>query len=105
MRILGQTCRTAVLYHPTRFNYHDPLEAAGLPHIVGYAEKGGPFVKPPHPLKQISTLRAVQTAKRLIENDEPCCRSDQGTPQADALSLPAGEQPSALAQDGLEPIG
>src|SRR5579862_1322395 len=60
---------------------------------------------PARPLEQQAALVYVESAKWLVQNDQPDVRAQQSARQADSLSFSARDQAAAFTERSLERIG
>src|SRR5262245_47892316 len=57
------------------------------------------------PSEQLSSLLAIETTKRFIENDELHTRPEHSSPETHSLSFTTGDQSPSLAERCLQTVG
>jgi hypothetical protein len=82
-----------------------PLKRLRRAHVVGNAEQGGFLPQAARACQQLPPLLTVEPTERLIQNHQPHPRPEQRPPQPHPLPFPTGDQPSPLAEQGLETVG
>src|SRR5262245_13945331 len=101
---LEQPGRIVVLDDATTFDHEDAVEVGGLGDIVRDAEKRRLGPEAARPLQELAPLAPIETAERLIQDDEPRRGSHERAREANALALAARHQRPALAQLRLKSI-